>query len=254
MSAQPVFTIPERGDGHPVERLFAVLPMVAPYPTGVVPVPDHIPGLAFFPGGAGLWGAEPGQPLPPMPVGGVLILGHNFHCETGFARFLARGGEPPNNPTWRPLLKLLDSTGIRRGECFFSNVYMGLKAGDKPTGVFAGCRDPAFVARCRRFLALQLRVVQPRLVLTLGKYAPPVLAPLAPELSEVWSGAQTLGEIDAREAALVRDVTFAGVAHPVAVVALCHPAQRPPNVARRRYHGLAGDAAEVAMVREARAS
>lgn len=239
-----------RDDAHPVERLFAALPVVEPYPPGVVCVPNRLPGLAFFPGGAGLWGAAPGRALPPMPVGGVLILGHNFHCEAGFAQFLARGYESERGPTWRPLLDLLARVGIPKESCFFSNVYMGLKAGDKPTGVFPGSRDSAFVARCRAFLACQLAMMQPRLILTLGKYAPPVLTPLAPALDAAWSGALTLGEIDTRKAAVVRDVSFPEVTHRVSVVALCHPAQRPPNVARRRYRGYIGDAAEVAMLRD----
>lgn len=62
---------------HPVDRLFDRLRDISPYPDGVVPIPDPIEGTAFFPGGAGLWGTEPDTPLPPMPIGQVMIPGHD---------------------------------------------------------------------------------------------------------------------------------------------------------------------------------
>lgn len=35
---------------HPVEYLFEGLKTVEPYPQGVDPVPERLPGTAFFPG------------------------------------------------------------------------------------------------------------------------------------------------------------------------------------------------------------
>jgi hypothetical protein len=43
---------------HPVEALLREMHRVEPYPEGVRAMWDRIPGTAFFPGGAGLWGAE----------------------------------------------------------------------------------------------------------------------------------------------------------------------------------------------------
>jgi hypothetical protein len=64
---------------HPVDRLFQALCEVEPYPPGVCPIPRRIVGPAFFPGGAGLWEAEPGSDsLPPMPIHGIMVLGHDF--------------------------------------------------------------------------------------------------------------------------------------------------------------------------------
>jgi hypothetical protein len=74
---------------HPVERLFALLATFGPYPKGVVQMNGRIGGTAFFPGGAGLWNTRPGEPLPPMPMGGVMVLGHSFDCETSFIASLA---------------------------------------------------------------------------------------------------------------------------------------------------------------------
>lgn len=157
---------------HPVERLFALLDQVSPYPAGVIPLWARIGGTAFFPGGSGLWGAVAHQPLPPMPIGGVMVLGHNFDCETGFAYSLAHAGENLNGPTWRTLRGVLERAGIAMEACFFTNAYIGLKAGSKPTGKFPGVRDAAFVRRCQQFLLEQVRIQQPRLLLTLGKEVP----------------------------------------------------------------------------------
>ena len=78
---------------HPVDELFTAMRMVKPYPHGVIAAPDRIPGVAFFPGGAGLWGAAADAPLPPMPTGGVMVLGHDFHTKAGFLSALAQGTE-----------------------------------------------------------------------------------------------------------------------------------------------------------------
>ncbi|MGZ3665075.1 MAG: uracil-DNA glycosylase family protein [Ktedonobacterales bacterium] len=237
---------------HPIEHLFMLLDqVVAPYPAGVVPLWARIGGTAFFPGGAGLWGTVPHQPLPPMPIGGVMVLGHNFDCETGFAASLHRDGENLNGPTWRTICSVLRQAGIALEQCFFTNAYMGLKAGSEPIGTFPGARDGDFVRRCQRFLTEQIRLQQPRLLLTLGKEVPPVLAPLAPELRLAWMGLRTLQEVDARGVALVDSAGFPGVQQVTAVVALTHPANRAPNVRRRRYNGLEGDAAEQALLQDA---
>lgn len=180
-----------------------------------------------------------------------MVLGHNFDCETGFARSLALGSENLNGPTWRTIRTVLTRAGISLERCFFTNAYMGLKAGSKPTGLFPGARDAEFVHRCQRFFLEQMRRQQPRLLLTLGKEVPPFLAPVAPELEQVWAGVRRLLELDRREAALVSPVRFPDVPHPTTVVALTHPANRGPNVLRRRYHGLCGDAAEQALLHDA---
>jgi hypothetical protein len=242
---------------HPIDQLFDQLADVGPYPPGVLPTTARIPGTAFFPGGTGLWGTQPGQPLPLMPLGGVMVLGHNFDSAASYAQSLARGSEHINGPSWRPLLTLLRACAIDPSRCFFTNAYMGLKADTaSPIGKFPGAAAADFVRRCQTFLLEQLRMQQPRLVLTLGKEVPPVLAPLAPELSRTWSGALTLQELDRRAVALVYPVHFPGILHATAVAAVTHPANRTPNVARRHYtdwmgKDWVGDAAERAILHDA---
>ncbi len=65
-------------ESHLTKILFDQLDSIKPYPTGVVEVPATLPDTAFFPGGAGLWKDSPSSELPPIPEGGVMVLGHNF--------------------------------------------------------------------------------------------------------------------------------------------------------------------------------
>ena len=69
---------------HPAELLWRLQRRVAPNPTNVVPVPAPIQGTAFFPGGFGLWREDVSRPLPAWPLGGVMILGHDFHSEYAY--------------------------------------------------------------------------------------------------------------------------------------------------------------------------
>lgn len=168
-----------------------------------------------------------------------------------YADALAHQGKNLRGPTWRPLCAVLTQAGIPLDQCFFTNAYVGLKAGSKPTGPFPGAQDADFVHRCQRFLLEQLRLQHPRLLLTLGKEVPSVLAPLAPELDGVWLGVHSLRELDQRHLALIYPVQFPGLPHPTAVAALTHPANRAPNVRYRQYNGLGGDAAEQALLADA---
>src|SRR5919199_1543727 len=198
---------------HAVEVLFERLERVKPYPSGVVPVPDRIPGWAGFPGGSGLWGTQPGRPLPPAPIGQVVVVGHNFDNLAGFERSLRRGAESLRGPFWRNLLDLFDRVGLARERCFFTNAYMGLIDGPTNVGRFPGAADPAFSARCVAFLAEQLAMLQPRVVVTLGSAALPLVARLAEGLERAWANAGGLVALDRRGAALRYPVHFDRVPH-----------------------------------------
>src|SRR5437016_9317664 len=83
-----------------------------------------------------------------------------------------------------------------REKCFFTNFYMGLVEGADAVGRFPGARDSHFVQQCQIFLGEQMRVVKPRLLLTLGKE---ILRPVAtPRLSSdlgSWSEMESLEKI-----------------------------------------------------------
>ena len=240
-----------RKNTHAFEELFTLLDQFGTYPNGVIQISERIDGTAFFPGGWGLWNTQPHELLPLVPIGGSMVLGHNFDSEAGFQRSLRHGSENLKSATWGNLLAFLEQVGISPEQCFFTNAYVGLRAGKHAMGAFSGARDPEFVCWCRTFLLTQLQLIQPRLIFTLGVYVPGFLAPLSPELQSTWSDVTSLRTLDERGVALVYPSTFSGVLLPVAVVALTHPAYRRLNVKSRRYGNLQGDDAEQALVRDA---
>ncbi len=233
---------------HPIEYLFKQLAAFV-YPQGIVGVPDRIPGTAFFPGGSGLWRERPSDPLPPMPLGRVMVLGNYFDTEDGYRRSRQEGDEL-YTPTWNNLLTLLESVDIQREDCFFTNIYMGLSIGDSNTGPSPGAKNPEFKRRCESFLAEQIAAQQPRLILTLGRFVPKFIAALSPGLA-AWRRCASFSELD-DSGPLKQDVQFDGsVDRATVVVALVHPSLRQGNVWRRRYQEWTGNDAELAMLKKA---
>jgi len=235
---------------HIAERLWSRHHPSAGYPAGVLAVPVAIAGIAFFPGGYGLWRPDIKQPLPPFPFGGVMILGHDFHSEEGYRASVKRTRESETQPTWRVLLSLLRKVGIEPSNCFFTNVYMGLRAGRATTGPFPGASDEQFVQHCIRFLSEQIDTQRPTHILTLGVNVPPLIAQLSPHLVE-WSAGKGLRHLDA-VGPVRRGVRFDRIPDlETTVVALTHPSMRHASVRHREYRGKFGDAAELLMLEDA---
>ena len=141
-----------------VARLSKGVTSVAPYPAGVIALSGFILGVAFFPGGSGLWDQNAPSAAPRMPIGGTMVLGHDFHSETGFKNSLTAGTENVKSPTWRNLLRLLGDAGLDLRSCFFTNFFMGLRKGKQSTGVFPGRGDAEFLRRCQEFFLTQLSI------------------------------------------------------------------------------------------------
>ncbi len=243
-----------------LDCLFTHLTQVEPYPSGVLRIPDVgagrplLSGIAFFPGGTGLWMADLVSQPSVFPVAGAMVIGQDFDSETAYHNTRNLMGQGPCDPrernpaTWGRLIPFLAGFGIAPEACFFTNFFLGLREGDKATGRFSGAGDTRFVYRCREFMRIQLKTQEPRLVLTLGIQVPSRLAALSPQLSH-WGDVKTLGDLDAA-GPVVHNVHFPGNRATCSVVALTHPSFRPSNVWRRRYGTFQGHEAEVAMVRE----
>ena len=222
-----------RVGGHPVEFLWAVhdeLPAEA-YPPGVVPAAVHIRGTAAFPGGAGLV-MEADEPLPPFPYGGVMVVAQDLDAEDKYLE-RARSGRPHGDPRWpmaywRSLYKIFAAAGLAARRCFFTNVYVGLRTGSNPSGPFPGKKDPAFVRWSREFLELQAELMRPSLVVFLGDDARQAYDLPGGVLTEVALGS-----------------------HSAPVVGLAHPSRHHLTARGRRYAGLVGPAAEVALLKDA---
>ncbi len=235
---------------HRLEALWHRIADVAPYPPGVMPVPQPIPGTAFFPGGYGLWRPDPSKPLPPLPDGGILVLGQDFQSESGYRAALARGSEIPGVQTWATLTKLLSEARLNPSSCFFTNVYMGLRAGSSATGDFPGLGDPAYINRCLDFLNIQFRVLRPRLIVTLGRPAFEAVGIISRDLTD-WTTCGGFKGLD--QAGPVRKAAFLDGADRIEaiVVALLHPSLRDSNIKYRSWQGLKGHKAEMAMLTSA---
>lgn len=238
----------ERKASHTAVSLWEEHHAVRPYPKGIVEVRRAIPGVAFFPGGYGLYRESIALPLPEWPSDGVMVVGQDFHTVEGYESSLSAGREPETQPTWKNLLDLLKRTGIDSAECFFTNAYMGLRKDGGATGRFPGARDPEFADRCSIFFERQVDALQPRLILCLGAWVPEFVARRAHGLNH-WRSASSLKRID-EVGPLVREVSIGGCSG-ITVIALTHPSFRRLNVRRRRFDGREGDDAEKHLIASA---
>jgi hypothetical protein len=236
---------------NPAEELWERQAIRATYPAGVLSVPEPIVGTAFFPGGYGLWNPSASRALPPFPVGGVMVLGHDFHSKAGYEASFKNRGESLKQPTWRNLLPLLKRSGIFPEECFFTNAFMGLRA-EGTTGPFPGADDPEFRSYCQDLLQSQISVQRPSLIITLGVHSPPMLAELSLQLKP-WLLKRGLKNLD-KVGPIQTDVGFRGIAgFSTTVVALIHPSLRSASLKHREYKTIKGPKAEDLMLADAQA-
>jgi hypothetical protein len=235
---------------HPAQTLWEQHLAVSGYPPGCLPVPAPIPGIAFFPGGYGLYREDTNAPLPPWPKGGIMVLGHDFHSVAGYQASVARGHEDPTQPTWRALTDLLGAARISPRSCFFTNVYMGLRE-TGTTGRYPGSRSAEFVVACQEFLRRQVEAQAPRLILTLGAWVPAFLGTTFAAVSS-WRRARSFRDLDT-VGPLIRSAPLTPGLE-TTVAALVHPSFRAASLRHRTYRGLVGAAAESRLLADAGAS
>lgn len=187
-----------------------------------LPVMTH----AFFPGGNGLY---EGIYATDIPIGGTLILGSNFGC---VSRFIDGQGkllvlDERDNRTWTPLLEILDGSGIRRQECFFTNAWPFLHVGEGNLGpVGKWLKDSELMASSIRFFGYTLATMQPSLIVALGAGPGAFLSHVWPKDLSPWR-VYTIKGLDALPMATVGFGEQRGVC-----VAITHPSM--PNAWRRR--------------------
>lgn len=128
-------------------------------------VAELIQGTAMFPGGSGLWrGSEPFGHLPEFfPIKPVMLVAHNFDSISSYQRSLSKGGSG-RSKYWRILSGYVEDPA----GCFFTNALMGLKPG---SAIGRMPTVPAYENQCKEFLRRQIDIVQPKLVVALGREA-----------------------------------------------------------------------------------
>ena len=89
---------------------------------------------------------------------------------------------------------------------------------------------------------------RPGVILALGAFVPPFLAPLSPELSK-WATCHSFRALDSADLATIAAAAFPAADH-VLRRRLTHPCLRQSNVLRQRWQSYEGDRAELEMVRE----
>jgi Uracil-DNA glycosylase len=223
------------------DYLYEKSSMVKPYPTSlVVPVTEMLDVTAFFPGGRGLWKEEVSEVFP-----SILILGHDFSTVTFYEKMRAAGTNEINGPTWRNLIHLFYEVDLNLSNCFFSNVYMGLRNSTKMTGTFPGSRDKAFVNRNLEFLRFQIETIQPKIIITLGMPPASLLSNISSDLVK-WKDGKAFSIADN---GIVFNTHFDNIN--CTCIALEHPSMRNSNVKRRSYRDFTGNDAEIRMLKDA---
>lgn len=183
-----------------------------------------------------------------FPVGGVMILGHNFDSARGYGESRKNGTENINGPTWRGTLSLLKGAHIEPQHCFFTNFYMGLIAGNMSRGKFPGGTDPNFVRRCQELFLIQVRLMRPAMIITLGLPVPRLIAPLAKEL-KAWEGLSSIKDLNASP--FFHGVKFSAEQAPCTVVGVIHPCYATRNIKHRSYNGYKQPDVEELILKEA---
>lgn len=151
-------------------------------------------GVAAFPVSHGLY-AKPGWDhavLPPFPAPGegLMIVGNHPHSRAAALKRLrehgAHGDPDPGIKRmtyWRELYRSLDDAGIDRHRIFATNIHPAYFTGT--SGRVPRRGNEEWFSHARRFLALQVATMQPRLLLALGGTARDELARIEPEMPKL---------------------------------------------------------------------
>jgi uracil-DNA glycosylase family 4 len=130
-------------------------------------------GVGFFPGCSGLFSEFTNDPRKR-----VMILGQDFGTKD-YYEGLGKEGEIDTSVTCRQLGVLLADLGIKKEDCFLTNIFMGLRTQGKMIGPSAPANassDNPFLIASKVFLREQIEIVRPDLVIVLGKHPAQTLA------------------------------------------------------------------------------
>jgi len=163
---------------------------------------EKMKGSGFFPGCSGLHD-EQSDSVNKF----VMIVGQDFDTEINYNK-LGEKGEVDSNTTWRNLKKLLNDINIPERICFFTNAYMGLRKDGKNTGSSPAKKSPQFAKQCQIFFEEQLRVINPELVLILGKETAKFMAETFPNHFDIWQRMGLLKQFYQDEKNISYDIEF----------------------------------------------
>jgi uracil-DNA glycosylase len=241
-----------KSEVYPSVHLFKEMEMVMPYPPGVIPIPKQLRSTAFFPGGYGVWCGNSSvevSSLPSFPFGGIMAVGQDFDCEENYYRTARQPGQNLTKGMWNEFIKIYSQVGSKLEDTFFTNAYMGLRAGSKSTGIFPGSKDFDFKNRCKKFFLKQVDIQRPRLIIALGTKSLPFISELSNDL-KCWQGKKKIMEIQSCMQ-VVEDVRFGISGHKCVVAFLLHPSLRGPNLRHRKYKQYDKNDADIMVFKDA---
>ena len=213
-----------------------------PYPATMKMVKGEIPNRAFFPGGKGTFNNDDN-------ISGkeIMIIGQDFDSEKNHKISIKNGEENiVKNPTWRNLGLILKELNISPNNCFFTNVILGIRKGNKAIGKSPAFKDPVFIKNCQDFFLIQLKIQKPKAIIVLGKFTAQVLAGTADDLKG-WSKINSFSILDEQNIQIKKDVIFQNGIKSNLVI-LTPPSYRQAYVFRRQYDGFEGHSAEIKMI------
>jgi len=154
-----------------IHQLVAAMPDVNVYPHDVVvPITPKLRGRSFFPGGCGLFGGV-AQRLADRPI---MLVGQDFGT-LDYWNGLNTDDESWQG-TWTSLRKMLLEVEVDPRNCFFTNVLLGVRRSGPIDGPSPALRCPDYVSACSEYVKEQVGIVQPSVVVALGKVPTILLA------------------------------------------------------------------------------
>lgn len=169
--------------------------------SGMVKIPEMLE-FGFFPGGQGICTQEGdiyGE-TDSLERKNIMVIGQDWGNLQGYQEDAHKDREErEKNPTWKNLLELLKECGIEKGQCFFTNAFMGLRKEGKNIGKSPAWSDPKFVRDCQDFFLKQLSTADFKLVLVMGKEVAHFIAAISdnnfPKKFKAWGKINTIKEL-----------------------------------------------------------
>lgn len=195
---------------------------------GMKPV-EEMRGPGFFPGCTGTIDSR-------QDISGLrfMVLGQDFDTATNHQLIDSSKGEIEHNTTWRNLKVLLHDLAIEPSDCFFTNAYMGLRPNqtnekNKNTGESPASKRGAelFAKDCQSFLKKQLEVIQPEVVLVLGKETAKFVSKAFPDECSKWKNFPTLKKLYEDEDNISIEFNLDG--KPIQFLFVIHPSLNNSN-------------------------
>lgn len=219
--------------------------LISTYPPKMCALSSEYPvaGRGFFPVASGSF--HDGRTDIPLTPRNLMFVGQDWGAKDCLGDLNDDPDDDMKASTAINLCALLAEVGIHQDDCFFTKALFGVREGKSSTGRSPGWKDEAFVTASAEALNLQIKAIQPKAIICLGRDAPQLLALVIPEC-KAWHPFINFKTIDEGGHGELRLASKSG---PIVAAILTHPSYRHINAKRRSFHKLSGHAAEVQLLK-----